>query len=67
MKLSFFFGMLFPVFILVVMVRIVMADMEVWKGLWSWWTLICTVAGAAIGTVLETTLKGKPPKKIGEK
>ena len=67
MKIGFFFGLLFPVFILVAMVRIVMNDMQVFASLWSWWTVICTVAGAAIGTVLETTLKGKPPKKIGEK
>lgn len=67
MKLSFFFGLLFPVFIMVALVRIVMNDMQVFAGIWSWWTLICTVAGAAIGTILETTLKGKPPKKIGQK
>ncbi len=67
MKIGFFFGLLFPVFIMVALVRIVMNDMQVFSSIWSWWTVICTVAGAAIGTVLETTLKGKPPKKIGEK
>jgi len=67
MKFGFFFGLLFPVFILVALVRIVLNDLQVWAGVWSWWTLICTVAGALIGTILETTLKSKPPKKIGEK
>ena len=67
MKLSFFFGLLFPVFIIVALVRIAMNDMEIVKGVWSWWTVIVTVAGAAIGTILESTLKPKPAKKIGEK
>ena len=67
MKLSFFFGLLFPVFIIVALVRIAMNDMEIVKGVWSWWTVIVTVAGAAIGTILESTLKAKPAKKIGEK
>ena len=67
MKIGFFFGLLFPVFVMVALVRIAMNDMEIVKGVWSWWTLIITVAGAAIGTILESTLKGKPPKKIGEK
>lgn len=67
MKITFFFGLLFPVFIMVALVRIAMNDMEIVTGVWSWWTLIITVAGAAIGTILESTLKGKPAKKIGEK
>jgi len=67
MKLGFFFGLLFPVFVMVAIVRVAMNDMQVFAGIWSWWTLICTVAGAAIGTVLESTLKFKPTKKIGEK
>lgn len=67
MKIGFFFGLLFPVFIMVAIVRVAMNDMQVFAGIWSWWTVICTVAGAAIGTILESTLKGKPPKKIGQK
>ena len=67
MKIGFFFGRLFPVFVMVALVRIAMSDMQVWAGVWSWWTVICTVAGAAIGTILESTLKQKPIKKIGQK
>ena len=67
MKIGFFFGLLFPVFIIVAIVRVAMNDMQVFVAIWSWWTLICTVAGAVVGTVLESTLKGKPPKKIGQK
>lgn len=67
MKIGFFFGLLFPVFVMVALVRIAMNDMQVWAGIWSWWTLICTVAGAAIGTILESTLKQKPVKKVGQK
>ena len=67
MKIGFFFGLLFPVFIMVAVVRVAMNDMQIISSIWSWWTLICTVVIALIGTILETTLKGKPPKKIGEK
>lgn len=67
MKISFFFGLLFPVFIMVALVRIAMNDMQIVQGIWSWWTLIITVAGALVGTILETTLKPKPSKKMGEK
>ena len=67
MKIGFFFGLLFPVFIMVAIVRIVMNDMQVISSVWSWWTPICTVAGAVVGTILETTLKAKPVKKYGEK
>jgi hypothetical protein len=63
----FFFGLLFPVFIMVSLVRIAMNDMVVWASIWSIWTLILTVAGAVVGTILETTMKPKPSKKIGEK
>ncbi len=67
MKLSFFLGLLFPVFIMVALVRIAMNDMVIFASVWSIWTLIFTVGIAAAGTILEVTLKGKPPKKIGEK
>lgn len=67
MKIGFFLGLLFPVFIMVALVRVAMNDMVIFASIWSWWTLICTVVIALIGTILETTLKGKPPKKIGEK
>ncbi|MEO6407945.1 MAG: hypothetical protein ABIO45_04240 [Burkholderiaceae bacterium] len=67
MKIGFFFGLLFPVFIIVALVRVAMNDMVIFASIWSWWTVIFTVAIAAVGTILETTLKGKPPKKIGEK
>lgn len=67
MKIGFFLGLLFPVFIMVLLARIVMNDMKVMPALLSWWTLVCTIAGAAIGTVLESTLKPKPVKKIGQK
>jgi hypothetical protein len=63
----FFFGLLFPVFIMVALVRIATNDMKVWDSVWSVWTLILTVAGAFGGTILETTLKAKPNKKVGEK
>ena len=67
MKLSFFFGLLFPVFVMVALVRIAANDMVIFASIWSWWTLAFTVGIAAVGTVLEKTLKGKPAKKIGEK
>ena len=67
MKIGFFFGLLFPVFIIVAIVRVAISDMQVFAGIWSWWTLICTVAGAAVGTILESALKPKPAKKIGQK
>ena len=67
MKISFFFGMLFPVFVMVALVRIAMNDMIIFASIWSWWTLIFTVVISVAGTILESTLKGKPPKKIGEK
>lgn len=65
--LKFFFGLLFPVFIMVALVRIAVSDLQVVKGVWNIWTLIFTLAGAAIGTILEVTMKAKPSKKIGEK
>lgn len=67
MKLGFFFGLLFPVFVLVALVRVAMNDMQIVQGIWSWWTLIITVAVAVVGTILESTLKPKPAKKIGGK
>ena len=63
----FFFGLLVPVFVMVALVRIAMNDMKIWESIWSVWTLLLTVAIAIGGTILETTLKGKPPKKVGEK
>jgi uncharacterized membrane protein len=65
--IKFFFGLLFPMFVMVGLVRIAMNDMVVWASIWSVWTLVFTVAGAIAGTILETTLKSKPPKKVGEK
>ena len=67
MRIGFFFGLLFPVFLMVALVRIALNDMEIIKGVWSWWTLIITVAVAVVGTILEGTLKAKPSKKYGEK
>jgi CDP-diglyceride synthetase len=67
MKISFFFGLLFPVFVMVALVRVAMNDMQIVQGIWSWWTLIFTVAIAIVGTILESTLKPKPSKKIGQK
>jgi hypothetical protein len=64
---KFFFGLLFPMFIMVALVRIAMNDMVVFKTIWSIHTLIYTVAGALLGTILETTMKSKPKKKVGEK
>jgi uncharacterized membrane protein len=64
---KFFFGLLFPMFVMVGLVRIAMNDMVVMASLWSIWTLVFTVAGAVAGTILETTLKPKPTKKYGEK
>jgi CDP-diglyceride synthetase len=67
MKIGFFFGLLFPVFVMVALVRVAMNDMQIVQGIWSWWTLIFTVAIAIVGTILESTLKPKPSKKIGQK
>jgi hypothetical protein len=64
---KFFCGLLFPVFVMVALVRVAMNDMVIWASIWSIWTLIFTVAGAVVGTILETTLKAKPVKKYGEK
>ena len=43
---KFFFGLLFPVFVMVALVRIAMNDMIIWATIWSIWTLVLTVAGA---------------------
>ena len=66
MNFKFFVGLLFPVFIMVALVRIVMNDMVVIASIWSWWTLGCTVGGAVVGTILQTTMQQKPKKKVGE-
>ena len=66
MNFRFFIGMLFPVFIMVILVRIVMNDMVEWKGIWSWWTLVCTLGGAAVGTFLQVSMQPKAKKKVGE-
>lgn len=66
MNFRFFVGMLFPVFIMVILVRIVLNDMVVWKSIWSWWTLVCTLGGAAVGTILQITMQPKVKKKVGE-
>ena len=65
--MKFFFGLLFPVFIMVALVRVALNDMQVISSIWSWYTLGFTVVLAGIGTVLETSMKHKPNKKIGEK
>ncbi|MBS0337888.1 MAG: hypothetical protein JSS40_13950 [Proteobacteria bacterium] len=64
---SFFVGLLFPVFIMVALVRVVMNDMVVMKSIWSWWTLVFTFAGALAGTILQVTMQPKAKKKVGEK
>lgn len=63
--MKFFFGLLFPVFILVALVRIAMNDMVVMASVWSIYTLIFTVGGALIGTFLEGRLKNKDKPKTG--
>lgn len=65
--IGFFVGLLFPVFIMVVLVRVLMNDMVVMKTIWSWWTLVFTLAGALAGTVLQVTMQPKVKKKVGEK
>ncbi len=64
---TFFFGLLFPMFVMVALVRIAMNDMVIWASVWSIYTLVFTVAGALVGTILETTMRQKPNKKVGEK
>ena len=64
---KFFFGLLFPMFVMVALVRIAMNDMVVFKSVWSIYTLLFTVGLALAGTILETTMKTKPNKKVGEK
>ena len=66
MNFRFFVGMLFPVFIMVILVRIVMNDMVIWKSIWSWWTVGFTVGGAAVGTFLQVNMQPKAKKKVGE-
>lgn len=66
MNFRFFVGMLFPVFIMVILVRIVMNDMVIWKSIWSWWTVGCTVGGAGVGTFLQVSMQPKAKKKVGE-
>lgn len=63
--MKFFFGLLFPVFLLVVVVRIVLSDMAVWAAIWSFYTLLFTVGGALFGTVMEASLKKKNKPKTG--
>lgn len=64
---KFFFGLLFPVFVMVALVRVAMNDMVVIKSIWSIWTLVFTIAISAAGTILEVTMKTKPKKKVGQK
>ncbi len=63
--MKFFLGLLFPVLLLVVAVRIVLTDMAVWAAIWSIYTLLFTVGGALIGTLLEASLKAKNKPKTG--
>lgn len=67
MNFKFFVGLLFPVFVMVALVRIVLNDMVVFASIWSWWTVICTVGGAVVGTILQTSMQPKAKKKVGEK
>ena len=67
MNIKFFFGLLFPVFVMVALVRIAMNDMVILKTIWSIWTLVFTVGIAIVGAILEVTMKSKPAKKVGEK
>lgn len=60
--IAFFFGLLIPIFIMVVLVRVVMNDMEVMKSVWSWYVPLFTIAGALAGTILEMKLSAKPKK-----
>ena len=63
--MKFFFGLLFPVFILVALVRIAMNDMVVMASVWSIYTLVFTIGGALIGTFLEGRLKNKDKPRTG--
>ena len=65
--LRFFFGLLFPIFILVAVVRVVMNDMQFIAGIWSVYTLVITVGGALIGTILEAKMSDKPKKSLTKK
>jgi hypothetical protein len=67
MNFKFFVSLLFPVFVMVALVRIALNDMVVMASVWSWWTPICTVGIALVGTILQTTMQQKPRKKVGEK
>ena len=64
---KFFAGLLFPVFVMVALVRIAMNDMVILKTIWSIWNLVLTVGIAIVGAILEVTMKSKPSKKVGEK
>ena len=63
---TFFAGLLIPVFILVAIVQVVMNDMKM-GAIWSIYTLIFTVAGALVGTILEARMKPKPKKGFNQK
>ena len=63
----FFFGLLFPMFIMVALVRIAMNDMVVWASIWSIWTLILTVAGCGRGHHPRDYDETQAGKKVGEK
>ena len=57
---KFFFGILFPVFIFVAIVRGLMDGMGV---VFTLWTLLYTLGIAAIATIIEAKLSAKPKKK----
>jgi hypothetical protein len=65
MDFKFFAGLLIPVFIMVALVRIAINDMVVFASVWNWNTLIFTIGGALVGTILEGVFKGKEKKKTG--
>lgn len=63
--MKFFFGLLLPIFALVVVVRIVLTDMAVWAAIWSIYTPIFTIGGALVGTLFESSMKKKNKPKTG--
>ena len=55
---KFFLGVLVPVFIFVAIVLTVMD-----AKLFTFWTVLYTVGGALVVTIIEAVLTRKPPKK----
>lgn len=61
---KFFFGILFPVFIFVAIVRGVM---ENFSAIFSLWTVGFTIGIALVATIIEAMLTPKPAKKPFER